>query len=426
MQDNDFDKIFSHKFDQLPGASYSEENWSELSRCIDAHERRQRHWLLPVLLPFISLLIGGNIFWWHQWREAAGHPKTSEKHITLAQMDTIIRRTIVYRYDTVYQNITLVRMSGTDATTLLALPRPRNSPSENNFSLTNPAFQTNTNPLAPNAAFIESPAVPNVQDSVKQQLTNGDAAAPGHSISHKAPADTSALATPLPSPEIAAADTLFENLLKSQPLPTKKVQSPFLYFSRPRLGVSAMWGNPSLPHKRSGSVWGAGIRADVEIARNFRLGTEIAYQQAGLKADETQALENLDVEIPEPSGDFKLKYWEAYFLPTFTYALHLRYEIPLRGNWTPWIGAGGQAATSLPFEVEYEFENVNNSLELHVPAKTEASTRWQGMLFMVGAECRLNPRLYFDAESYLLRSFSEKPGLLDNQFGLKTSLLYKF
>ena len=425
MQDNDFDKIFSHKFGQLPGEPYHEENWSELSRRIDAHERRQRRWLLPVLLPLFGLLAGGNVFWWYQWREAVQYSQAPESKTTFFQTDTITRRTVVYHYDTIYQNVALVQRQNAGTLASFSATTPSNSFSTNN--LFTHKFPVSTNPFAPNPAFIESPTVLNVQDSVKQQITNGDAATLGHTIVHKIPVDTSdEQATPPPLIETPTADTLFEELLKEQPTPTKKASSPFFYFARPRLGFSAVWGLPHIPHKISGSVLGAGIRADMEIARNFRLGAEIAYQQASLKADETTALENSDIEIPEPGGDFQLKYWEIYFLPTFTYNLHLRYEIPLRGNWTPWIGIGGQASTCLPFEVEYEFENASNNLELHIPAKSEASASWQGMMFMLGAECRLNPRLYFGAESYLLRSFSEEPGLLDNQFGFKTSLIYKF
>ena len=63
MQDNDFDKIFSHKFGQLPDTPYSEENWSELSRRIDAHESKQWRWVLPVLFFVLGSLVGGNVFW---------------------------------------------------------------------------------------------------------------------------------------------------------------------------------------------------------------------------------------------------------------------------------------------------------------------------------------------------------------------------
>jgi hypothetical protein len=425
MQDNDFDKIFSHKFGQLPGEPYSEESWSELAWRIDTHEWRQRRWLLPVLLSLLGLLAGGNLFWWYQWREANGELKDSKSRTTILQTDTIVRKTVVYHYDTIYQNVTLVQRQGAAMPAQFSSSTAFNSFSANNFSSNN-TTNTNTNPFSPNPAFIESPAAPIVQDSVKQQLANGDAAAPAHTIVRKIPVDTSEQASPSLPAEATASDTLFDQLLNPPPTPTKKKLSPFFYFARPRLGFSAIGGQPSILHKISGSIWGGGVSADVEIARNFRLGGEIAYQQASLKADETTALENLDIEIPEPGGDFQLKYWEIYFLPTFTYNLHLRYEIPLRGAWTPWIGLGGQAATYLPFEIEYEFENASNNLELHIPARSEARTRWQGMMFTLGVECRLKPQLYFGAESYLLRSFRDEPDLLDNQFGLKTKLIYKF
>jgi len=425
MQDNDFDKIFGHKFGQLPGEPYSEENWSEMSRRLDERGRRRWGWLLSALFFLLVFMAAGNVFWWYQWREASEELNDSGSRTTFFHADTITRRTVIYRYDTIYQNVTLLQRQSAAMPARFPYLMPSNSSSDNHFFANNtPA--TNPNPSSPNLAFIESPATPTVQDSVKQQLANGDAAAPGHVIVHKITVDTSEQASLPPLAQNAATDTLFEQLLKNQPPPTKKNRSPFLYFARPQLGFSAVWGLPNIPHKTSGLIWGAGVRADVEIARNLRLGSEIAYQQASLKADETTALENSDIEIPEPGGDFQLKYWEIYFLPTFTYNLHLRYEIPLRGNWTPWIGLGGQAATYLPFEIEYEFENASNNLELYIPAKNKASTHWQGMMFMLGVECRLKPQLYFGAESYLLRSFSDEPGLLDNQFGLKTSLFYKF
>lgn len=83
MQNNDFDNIFSHKFGQLPGEPYTEENWSELSRRMDIHDRRRGGWLLPALFFLLGLLAGGNVYWWYQWREATRQWRSPENRVTL-------------------------------------------------------------------------------------------------------------------------------------------------------------------------------------------------------------------------------------------------------------------------------------------------------------------------------------------------------
>lgn len=431
MQNNDFDKIFSHKFGQLPGEPYGEENWMELSQRMDMHTRRRTRWVLPALFFLLGALTGGNMFWWYQWREADRKLHNYEiRRTTHFQTDTLMRNTAVYYTDTIYQNVMIVPQQRVG----MHLPFSANTQS-NSFSTTDihsAARQNQAAGICPalreSYDFTQQVASSsfNVQGKEERSILNGDAAAQEHTIVWKTPVDTSELATPPLSSADTPTDTLFENPLENQPIFTQKKRSPILYFARPRAGVSVMLGIPGFPHKISGSLWGAGIRTDVEIARNIRLGAEVAYQGTSLKADETEALEDLDIDIPDPGEDYSLMYWETNFLPSFTYTLHLRYEIPLRGNWTPWFGIGSQAITTLPFDIEYEYENDNNDLELHVPATVESSTSWQGIMIMIGAECRLNTHLYFGAEAYLLQSFREEPGLLDQQSGLKTSLLYKF
>jgi hypothetical protein len=441
MQDNDFDKIFSHKFGQQPGEPYSEENWSELSRRMDIHSRRRTRWVLPAMFFLLGALTGSNVFWWYQWREADRKLQSPESRTSLFQTDTMTRRTVVYHYDTIYQNVTVVRRQEIAAPLQFSTNAPSNSFSFNDIPEGNATVRQNQtagiNPVSRDSydltQQVDSSSL-NVQEQEGLPISNGDAAAPVNTIVHKTPMDTSELATPPLSSVNAATDTLFENLLKSQPPPTKKVPTGLIYFARPRVGVSATLGFPSFPHKLAGTLFGAGIRSDIEIARNFRLGAEVAYQQASLKADDTEVLEDLDIDIPDPGGDYRLKYWETYFLPAFTYSMHLRYEIPLRGKWTPWFGVGGQAITMLPFEIEYEFENEFNNVELHIPAKAGSSTNWQGMLFMLGVECRLNPHLYFGAEGYMIRHFGENEdehegegrSIISNQLGIKTSIIYKF
>lgn len=427
MQDNDFDKIFSHKFGQLPGSPYREDEWSDLSKRLD--RKSGRRWALPLLLPLFGLLAGGNIFWWYQWKTLAHSEATSAARVTAVQHDTIVRKTVVYLYDTVYRHTTVVRHETVLAvvgneTSAASMPAPATGDKANqaNDIGSNPATAT---PTMPNTGHVSANATP------AEGTTPGHDAPgiqpTGHTIVQKVIPDSALLAAVPPAPEqMPETDTIFEDLLKKQPPPTKKSNPPLIYLARPRVGVSAFWARPHMEHLLSGSVLGAALRGDVEIARHFRLGAEIAYLQAGLKADETESLEDTEVDIPQPGGDFELKYWETYFLPAFTYALNLRYEIPVRGNWKPWISTGVQACSSLPFEVEFEFENDNNSLELHVPARAKASTRLQGMTFAAGVECPLGEHFRFGVEAGLLRGFGEDSGLLDRQTGLKTTLLYAF
>lgn len=439
MQDNDFDKIFKHKFEQVPGAPYSEGNWSELSQRMDAYGQRRRRWLIPVLLPLIGLLAGGNLFWWQQWRDADQRLQASISGTTTVKNDTVIHRTVVYHFDTVYQQVTYVQPKiglppasrvpvgqNTAAAVPVIAPPPAASETTLAPDLTVHASESRTAPT--NAPFDTAQhntlaAAPTGQQNPSGQP--GHVSASDHTLVRKVPADTSLLAPPQAAAPLPA-DSLEETSIKEPEPATQQVKSPFISIGKPRIGAAALLGIPNVPNKLSGTVLGGGIRADIAIARNFRLGAEVAYQQASLKSDDTEILEELDIKIPKPGGDFYLKYWETYFLPAFTYALHLRYEIPLNSSWTPWIGAGAQASTSLPFEIEFEFENDVNNLEEHIEASSEAETGAPVGMLMAGAECRLKTHLFFGVEGFFLHGFGEEPGLLDRQFGLKTSLMYKF
>jgi len=386
---------------------------------MDDHQRRRRRWLLPVLLPLIGLLAGGNVFWWYQWREATRHTQTSDNQTTRIETDTVVHRTVVYRYDTIYQNITLVQRQIAIVPTAVRPAATAEIPVSGSSAAMN-LIQGGKQPPS-DSALRHTPASKSAQGNAQTPLAAE--AMPEHTVENTTPPDTTEQAIPSRPTASLAADTLLKDTIQNQPLSTKKTRPPVLYFARPRLGVGATLG---LPHNAEGFIGGATLCTDIEVARNLRLGAEVGYQQGSLKSEEMDALKKLEIEIPEPGNDFYLKHWEAGSVPAFIYALHLRYEIPLRGKWTPWIGLGIQAATNLPFDVEYEFENETTNLEFHASVQTESDTHWQGALFRLGAGRRLNTRLLWSAEGYLIRNFDEKPGLLDNQFGLKTCLFYTF
>lgn len=444
MENKDFDKIFSHKFGQLSGEPYREEGWSDLSKRLYAHERRRRRWVLPLVLPLFGLLTAGNVFWWYQWRQAASDNDAASLSTTVYQTDTIVQKTVVYRYDTVYQHITLVRReyAGDWAATK---PAPDAGIPSAEFSGNNKASQGIAAVATPQSATpaLQGPEnrenppdqqAPASQNTAKQPSIPENTATPQRTIVHKVPVPESAApeAQALTIAPVSAADSIFEQILQTRPI-TKKSRSNLFYLARPRIGLSTGWGIPLLRHKRSGSLLGAGIAADVEIVRNVRLGIEAQYWQGKLKADELQEDDEEDdhnvlrgIKIPDPGSDYKLKYWETYRLPALTYVIQLRYQLPLRSAWSPWFGVGAQAATTLPFEIEFDFENEKNNLEITLAGQSTAMTHWQGMLFMLGIEGQLGPHFSLGAGGYLLTPFGEERRILDKQVGLKTQLFYSF
>ena len=415
MHDRDFDKLFSHKFSQLPGSPYEEGNWTALAHRLNAHERRRRRLWLPLFLLLTGLLACGNLFWWHQWREATNSDRRQDKQTVVMQTDTVIHTTVVHLYDTVYRYaaVPVQRWQATSFSSSIS-KQPGAATSEKN----------DLNPVA-SVEIDKQQEQKQVQEpgnTASAQTQNDAVASPGHPIVRAVPVDSieTSVSTPV------TGDSMPDRAVVG-PTPTiEPVRPPVFYIARPRIGLSAGWAIPSLPHKRSGSAFTAGIAADVEIMRNLRLGGEIGFMLGKIKADEADALEHLGIAIPHPGNDFRLKYWETYQLPAFTYVMQLRYQIPLAGKWSPWVGAGAQAVTYLPFDIEYEFESNTNNLEIHAPGTEEARTRWQGMRFMLGAGYSLSPRLRLGAEVFLLQHFHEEPALFDQQFGLKTGLSYHF
>ena len=438
MENKDFNKIFAHKFKQVPGEPYDEANWSDLSRRLVAYERRKRRWVLPVLLSLLALLTAGNVFWWYQWSALTRNNRPEAARISaVLQTDTIVHKTVVYRYDTIYQNITLLRRYDQESGRIAKYPVPQEKQPGSLFSeqqptsampgrqQVSPANRTTTALETDEAYTQKLPENNTEQSTVNKQHTEEYPEKPGQSVSHPAPlADTSsllrvsALATTPPK-----ADSVLEEIpAKQQMIP--KLSTPLFSIARPRLNVSAGWGNPLLEHKRSGYLLGVGMGADVEIMPNVRLGADVHYWNGALQADETEEL--LGVEIPNPGNDYKLKYWETYELSTFSYALFLRYQIPIKKNWKPWIGIGTQAATYLPYELEFDFENQNTELEIFIPSESVAVTHWHGLMAMAGFEGRISPHFSLGAEAYLLGHLAKKPGIIDNQIGLKTRLYYSF
>lgn len=421
MENKDIDNIFAHKFGQMPGDAYAEGQWSSLSSRLDTHENRRRRWLLLVLLPLFALLAAGNVFWWYQWREAVRFNHSQEDTTTLFQTDTVVTTTVIHRFDTIYQNTTIALRQYQGTMTLSEqqeYPIQTRADINNGAASTAPANKEKTNTKQAEDASVTKPnAATDATDPFK----------PGVTVEAK-PAVTPECAETVDNPahkEVATdhSDSTSEQNLKTPP-PTQKVKSPAFYVARPRLGISAGWSTPLSEHSPKGYLLGFGLAADVEMVRNLRLGAAFDYWTGKLEAQETEGLTWVDV--PNPGNNYDLKHWETGQLAALTYALNLRYQIPLKSNWTPWVGMGAQATTQLPFDIAFEYENEVDDEELTLTEQTKTQTHFQGMLLLLGVESKIGRQFSWGAEGFWLFPLAEESGMLNNQLGLKTRLYYHF
>jgi len=332
MENNDFDNIFANKFRKLPGDAYSEARWSSLSSRLDTHENRRNRWLLPVLLPLFALLAAGNVFWWYQWREAVQTKPTGEGVTTLFQTDTVVKTTVVHRYDTIYQNTTVSRRQYQGS---LAFSEPQENQPHPHSGIshgqeaTNPDIKGNTYSSQAEAITEIIPIGVAEPNKMPDPGTSAEPTTSDASINAKSIVENAGNAAP--DSTAGHPDSTFEKILTTPP--TKISKSPLFYFARPRLGLTAGWSTPLTEHLREGYLLGFGLGTDVEIARNTRLGASLDYWTGKLESEETEALTGVDV--PNPGNNYELKHWETDQLAALTYALHLRYQIPRKSAGTP-------------------------------------------------------------------------------------------
>ena len=417
MDDKNFDKIFQRKLDDLPGMPASEANWTALSGRLDAHEGRRKKWLVPFLLFLIGLLSGFPIWSGFQMYQSGQFNARSTEQLTIKR-DTIIQTTTIYRYDTVYI---------------------RNTPTYSTFSLRNTISGTGT-------AVSQNATVYSDKTTTSSPVNGIDVAQHTKSL----PFDKTSTSSPTNSENVTqnptthsdqttnnanAAENTTENSEKiPEPVPgadslqriTVKVKrASRIFLQRPQLGLSLGRSTPVLAGLESGAIFQTGLVGNIEVMRGLRLEAGVQYQQAKMKSEETSALENL-VTIPNPGSNYSLEYWETYKLPILTHSAHLRYQIGSWFQFSPYIGIGGRVKTVLPFEIEYEFEDDINQLELNEPGATRATTSWQGFTHTVGIERNAAKNYTLALEGIWLKNWGGPADIFNEHWGINARIMYRF
>ena len=109
MEDLDFDQLFADKMRQAGAPDISEVDWKPLSARLDAFDRK-RHRMMPLwwLGALTGILFLSNLIWWSLWynnNQQTSHIQAEWQNFqqqTLLVRDTVVQKTIVYIYDTIW------------------------------------------------------------------------------------------------------------------------------------------------------------------------------------------------------------------------------------------------------------------------------------------------------------------------------------
>jgi hypothetical protein len=422
MEDKDFDRIFGHKFGQIPNKPPLEKGWEDLTFRLDSDEKKPNKWLLPLLFSTIGLLLCSNVYWWQMSanQTAAVDSKQAVQAQNTAIGSDFQPETIIH--DTIY----LIAESVT---------KPKNTIDRHELlQLVAQEVQIQLQGQAKTAQIEES----TYKDS---------------------PILTNAEPKPVEAKTFVAssifADTVFENTSqiieqaviesnpKSDSLATvlnqeSEDQSPFetpeTVINRPKRpmplrlgGCLGLTSSTDFRHDDIEPIGVAGLTVETDFwGGRIALEAQLQYQRGKLKDTNTALIESFTA-IPDLGAGFTLKQWSAEHFSSLAYDVQGRYIFARNSKTRPYIGLGGRVVTTLPFEVQFEFENDSNQEEKIESHVKKTQTYWQGLTTSIGIDRDLGRQWLVRAEAQSIWPTQPTDNRIFQQhWGFKTKFLYTF
>ena len=453
---DDFYKKIKDNIKNRPEPEFHENAWQRMQ------ERMQQQTVSPVvrdnrfnkrtvLLLALLLLSSALLNLWLFSR--LNNPQNAIQQIYTHQIDTILKTNVIYQRDTIFLN-------GNNITKVI---QPQYSNSKNHNKI---FYQTRYNSsrklfanLNPSAYNINNPfSISELTDSKNKSDSpwNIYKTTPFSKITFannalglrgKAGADVN-VKQPINYNKIPLeylATLPLENLIYNQDAPNdisdrlaamkqikeqnkKKKLAYHLYQMRPKsiaLGFNGgtIFSTQNILSLKTGLI--TGLEADIIFSENLRLFTEFSYTISHYKKDQMGDKFGIPV-TPSPSDDFE--FFEARVeLPAIQYSVGLEYLFTTKNKARPYIGIGVNAMSTLPYEVQYEFQKGIDDLELLVDKELKKKTLISNQLLIkFGLEYPLKNKWSLNFTSFYRYNLKDNDFGPPNSIGLKTGLLYHF
>ncbi len=438
MQDKDFDSLLRRKFEYQDLRAHQEEKWVDLTERLDAfHQQRRRRSMLLYAFGVAALLLG-NLAWLFYWLGSSS-PRTSSSPEPVVKRDTLFQTIHIVRYDTIYRTVML----------------------ENNISdpgqsvyfgdIQSPGLSSKPNFNKRSLATFESPQVSNGSRETTSvaavngagsnpTLTGSNTNTPIPSVQAKTPAAVPNVLSPLkplkpgllPLDQRTFIPLIRATTLRSNDILQEQDQSPPEEPAERKSSFrwQPIWVNGAhllvFPGSLEGYVVTSGLQMERNISNRIALGGSLRVGLASAESSDISRIPSLDHTAPaQPGPAYIFRHWDVDFMPLIQYQLYGHLRIASLGKTRLMAGAGTQWISTMPYNIEYQYVNMDTFDEVDLESEINMETRWQGLSLMLQAERPLGKKIAFGTRVNGLVPHRTLQTVLDQSLGLDFWLKFR-
>lgn len=442
MNDENFDRIFGDKLKAGKDFPFTEAKWQKMEGRLDSYlseRRHKRRWVL-ILLPLLALvgLVGKGGWVLHEAQRNIQDltaevkalrlekqtlnfdpsvSKTNAAPKSITKTDTMYRRIVVKRYDTVFQTIVVRRELKPESTI-----NDKAKGGENVSALPTLVKNTSVNSINNDSKTTRN-ALLTEKDNIKEGLkpTSADLAQINNEKKSDVAAKVDSLSIKKENPIETAETTLKikDDLEKKKVLPIiKPIRSP-KYEIGVSSGLVVLDGQNVLQQK----AYSVGGRGGILLNKHLKIVAEAQYLTLNYEIDKIS--ESNDVPtISSPAKNYVLKQVSVE-QPYWHYALGLEYAL---GNkrLKPFVGLSVFGQTKLEEKFEYQFESLRKRSDVFIyKDRNEDAFITPFLRLRTGAEYPIYRKIKAQAESSYDIKVRDAPQF-QKLWQLKGAVLYRF
>jgi hypothetical protein len=446
------------KFNDFEGRyDFSATEWTGLEARLKKRDLWRRGALALLAGLFLLGSVGSNVALWRQNYALSQKLSTFEtskinvgntvSSTVLAQTDTIFKRTIIYKFDTIYRKTRVVEQP------FSPLSVSRNSVREQILSTDDDKLsnilreekmgtpQYKSENLDKNSEISrtneEKQAISTTLDSLNQKESNAkkpilgvaDTIASNVITATKMPDTKDSILKKVSSFDslgIAQKEDKMETKMDDKTADKTEKKHPKYAFKMLPIYVGAVLG---LPIATQSSIIGQtgnqyGLKAEIVATERVRFFVEMLYT----KNVETKSLDlamlPADISPPKVEPGLTFKYWETYGVKSFNYIAGVQYQFGKNETFHPYIAAAFNATSTLPFDIDFEYTNKLTGLEKSYTKNVTELEHLNRIYGAIGVHWNAFKNGQLGAETYFTTPLDDDKALTPTQLGFKFGLFY--